>query len=356
MSYRCILVTGGCGFVGSALALALRQAYPEAHVIALDNFVRAGSRLNESRLATAGVEVIEGDVRDEATFARLPKADLVLDCAAEPSVLAGTDGSPRYVIDTNLIGTLHLLEYARAHSARVFFLSTSRVYPVRELNDVRTTEGETRFAIDPSQSLTGISVEGVSEAFPLGTQRTLYGATKLASELFIQEYGMLYELPFIINRCGVIAGPWQFGKVDQGIAALWMSRFALSGKPLSYIGFGGTGKQVRDFLHIDDLTDAVLYQLAHFEELSGELFNLGGGPQVSASLRELTTLCERITGTTVDIGTVPETRWGDVKLYVSDATKFRSRTGWKPTRSMETLMRDIHAWMCERKEELLPFF
>ncbi len=352
MDYRNVLVTGGAGFVGSSLALRLKSAFPDAEVCALDNLSRKGSELNVPRLEAAGIAFIRGDVRRAEDFKQFAGTDLIVDCAAEPSVMAGKDGSPLYALETNLWGTVNALELARTSKAKLLFLSSSRVYPVAELNAIETEETPERFAIAPGQTLLGVSPQGVSEAFSFGEQRTLYGATKLASEMLIKEYEFLYGTQAIINRCGVIAGPWQFGKADQGVAVLWMAKHVFN-QQLSYIGFGGQGKQVRDFLHIDDLCDAIELQSKSFEVFSGHTFNIGGGVEHSASLKELTTLCQKITGNVVDVGSIPETRWGDAKIYISDNSRFSAISGWVPKRSVDETMRDIHAWITKNKKDLL---
>lgn len=356
MEYRRILITGGCGFVGSSLALRLKEKFPKARVTTVDNLSRKGSELNKLRLVEAGIECITGDVRYAETFTPFDSVDLIIDCAAEPSVLAGKDGSPLYALETNLWGTVNMLELARRTKAAVIFLSSSRVYPVRELNNIKTVETDTRFTIASAQKIFGISEHGVSEEFPMGKERTLYGATKLSSEMLINEYALLYGTRAVINRCGVIAGPWQFGKVDQGIAVLWMARHVFQNQKLSYIGWGGEGKQVRDFLHPDDLFDALSYQLEHFDSLTGNTFNLGGGVARSVSLQELTQICEKITGHNIIIDSVPETRWGDVRLYISDSSRFESVSGWKPKRSVETIMNDVHTWLIAHRDALEPIF
>jgi CDP-paratose 2-epimerase len=124
-------------------------------------------------------------------------------------------------------------------------------------------------------------------------------------------------LPIIINRCGVIAGPWQFGKVDQGIAVFWLASH-MFGKPLKYIGFGGKGKQVRDMMHIDDLVELVILQLSDPAKFAKDVWNAGGGREFSVSLLELTSLCQKITGKKVDIGSDPVTRYADIPVYVSE--------------------------------------
>src|SRR4051794_21077618 len=221
LSHRALLITGGAGFVGSNLAIWFKERYPDLQVTALDNLRRRGSETNLPRLREHGIEFIHGDIRNPEDL-RFDgrKIDLILECSAEPSVLAGFGEAPDYVINTNLVGTINCLELARRSGADLVFLSTSRVYPVSTLNSVATEEGETRFTLDARQALPGVSEHGIAEDFPLEGARSLYGATKLCSELLIQEYGAMYGLRFIINRCGVITGPWQMGKVDQGVFAL----------------------------------------------------------------------------------------------------------------------------------------
>src|SRR5262249_44236633 len=154
----------------------------------------------------------------------------------------------------------HVLELARRAGAQVIFLSTSRVYPVEALGRVRLLEGESRFLVDEEQELPGVSREGISEAFPLEGWRTIYGASKLAAELLVAEYGGAFGLPTVVNRLGVVAGPWQMGTVEQGVFTYWLLAHHY-GHGLRYLGYGGTGKQVRDLLHVEDLVELVDEQL-----------------------------------------------------------------------------------------------
>lgn len=352
MTPRRILVTGGAGFVGSTLALAARRWYPDADVMALDNLRRRGSELNLPRLRDAGVTFVHGDIRAASDLAPLGDAlDLILECSAEPSVLAGYDGNPSYVVDTNLGGTVHCLELARRAGAAMVFLSTSRVYPIAALNAIATREGETRFEIEDEQTLPGVSARGVAEGFPLDGVRSIYGATKLASELLIAEYGAAFGILAIVNRCGVIAGPWQMGKVDQGVFSLWLARH-LDGGPLTYNGWGGTGLQVRDLLHVDDLADLVQRQVASIDEFQGRTFNVGGGLDCSLSLAETTTLCRELTGREIAVTPVTDTRTADVKLYVTDNAAVTQATGWRPTHTPSSILRDTHAWMVDAHDAL----
>src|SRR5579884_2895108 len=210
-----VLVTGGAGFVGANVATQLATRHPDWEISALDNLRRFG------------------------------EPDALVECSAEPSALAGWHEAPDYVVGSNLIGAYHCLELARRCGAYVVFLSTSRVYPVKALRGLALHESETRFELAAEQPLAGASQAGIAESFALDGARTLYGATKLGAELLIEEYRETYGLRAVVNRCGVIAGPWQMGKVDQGVFAYWLLAHHF-GRPLRYVGFGGKGKQVRD--------------------------------------------------------------------------------------------------------------
>ena len=352
---KIILITGGAGFVGSALGIGLAQRHPDWKITALDNLKRRGSELNLPRLKQAGVQFIHGDVRNSEDLDPIAlKPDLILECSAEPSVLAGYT-SPGYVLQTNLVGTINCLELARQTQADFIFLSTSRVYPIAYLNALKFAETETRFRLLEEQPLPGASCEGISEDFPLDKSRSLYGTTKLASELIIAEYADAYGLRTLVDRCGVLTGPWQMGKVDQGVFALWMA-FHYFQKPLKYIGYGGTGKQVRDFLHILDLLELIDIQVQNLETLKGQTFNVGGGITNTLSLCETTLLCQEITGNQIMITPVPETRVGDVPVFVTDSRKVIAQTGWKPTRDARTTLSEIYDWIRQFEPQVKDIF
>ena len=348
-----LLITGGAGFVGSSLAIALKTNYPQYEIWALDNLKRRGSELSIARLRQAGVEFVHGDIRSKEDFDALPAVDVVIEASAEPSVLAGLDGTPDYLINTNLFGTVNCLNYALKHKASFIFLSTSRVYPIKTIETLNFAEADTRFVLTDEQPVSGVSSRGIAEAFPLDGARSLYGTTKLASELIIQEYNEFYGLKTVINRCGVITGPWQMGKVDQGVMVLWVARHYFE-QPLSYIGYGGTGKQTRDMLHIDDLYRLVDWQLHNLDTVDGEILNAGGGNQSSASLQELTAVCQEVTGKTIPIRSVAENRAADIRLYITDNTKVTNLTGWKPEKGIRAIVTDIHAWLDANRAALEP--
>jgi CDP-paratose 2-epimerase len=352
LSGRRILVTGGAGFVGANVAIALAQRHPDAEVIALDNLSRRGSELNLPRLREADVTFVHADVRAKDDLLALDHIDAMVECSAEPSVMAGVDGSPDYVVRTNLMGAYHCLELARRDDAQVVFLSTSRVYPVRHLLGIRLDQTDTRFEIATEQELPGVSPDGIAEDFPLWGARTMYGATKLSAEHLIEDYVEGYGLRAVINRFGVIAGPWQMGKVDQGVFTYWMLAHHFK-RPLSYIGFGGSGKQVRDLVHIDDVVDLIVEQLGSPDWWTGLVANAGGGREISLSLRETTELCAEITGNKVDVTAAGEDRQGDIPIYVSDCKRLFEHTEWRPRRDARRILEDIHGWIRSNEQAVL---
>lgn len=350
---KTILVTGGAGFVGSNLALRFKESRPDIRVISLDNLKRRGSELNIPRLRAGGVEFMHGDVRNVEDLEAAGEFDLMLECSAEPSVLAGYGESPAYLLNTNLVGSLNCLEAVRRRGAGIVFLSTSRVYPMAGLASLEYTETDSRFVLRPQQAVPGAGAEGISEEFPLSGARSLYGATKLASELMVQEYAHAFGIPCVIDRCGVLTGSWQMGKVDQGVIVLWAARHLWKGK-LSYIGYGGTGKQVRDILDVEDLFHLVDYQVRNLSSYRGGIFNVGGGLETSVSLAELTRICRDATGNAIDIASVPENRNADIPYYVTDNAKVRAATGWAPRKKPEAILTDIVRWLRDNQDILKP--
>jgi CDP-paratose 2-epimerase len=346
-----ILVTGGAGFVGSNLSISLAARHPDWGLVALDNLRRRGSELNLARLRDAGVEFVHGDVREASDLDAIGPVDAVVECSAEPSVLSERSGGARYVVESNLIGAWNCIELAAAHRAQLIFLSTSRVYPLEALRSLQLEEGPDRFELAADQPLPGASAAGIAESFPLQGPRTLYGTTKLSAELLIAEYRESSRLRAAVDRCGVIAGPWQMGKVDQGVFTYWMLSHVL-GRPLSYIGYGGTGRQVRDLLHVEDLVNLIEDQLTRPDVWDGATVNVGGGREVSLSLAETTTLCREISGLEVEIGGEPQERPGDVPLYISDCGAAERIGGWAPKRSARDVLEDVHRWAREHRDVL----
>ena len=348
-----ILITGGAGFVGSNLAIEFKKNRKDINVVALDNLRRRGSELNIPRLKENGVEFIHGDIRNREDFEAIEKTDIIIECSAEPSVLAGYDSSPDYLINTNLLGTINCLEYARKCGADIVFLSTSRVYPVKTINNLNFVEKSTRFELSDEQNVSGVSSKGYTENFPLDGSRTLYGATKLASELIIQEYIEMYGLRGVINRCGLLTGSWQMGKVDQGVVVHWVAKHHYK-QSLSYIGYGGSGKQVRDVLHVKDLYRLLEMQINDIDAHNGEIYNVGGGMERTISLLELTALCQKYTGNKIPIKRINEERSGDIRLYITDNSKITKKTGWEPIITVDQIIDEIANWIREESDMLKP--
>ncbi|HKY95330.1 MAG TPA: NAD-dependent epimerase/dehydratase family protein [Kiloniellales bacterium] len=352
-SYRRILVTGGAGFVGASLALFLKSRIADAEVIAFDNLHRRGSELALARLTAGGVLFRHGDLRQADDLLAVGDVELILDCAAEPSVRSGYGEGLRYLYDTNLTGTLNTLELARRHAADVIFFSTSRIYPMQGLQGLPLAEGATRLDLPAGARGLGWSTAGIAEDFPLPGARSFYGATKLASELLIAEYAHAFGLRSLVNRCGVIAGPWQMGKVDQGFFVLWAARHCFEG-PLGYQGYGGKGLQVRDVLAVDDLAALLWRQINHLDELSGRTFNVGGGRANGVSLQELTQLCEEKTGHRLKLSVQPETHPADVPWYIADNAAVTAATGWTPETTLPRLLDQVLAWLTQEAVRLRP--
>jgi CDP-paratose 2-epimerase len=350
MQAQHILVTGGAGFVGSTLARSFARE-PDTRVTAFDNLRRRGSELSLPGLARAGVRFVHGDVRSADDLAAVGDVELIVDCAAEPAASAGLDGATSYVLQTNLVGTFHCLELARRTGAALLFLSTSRVYPIAALNALPFAERATRFEWLGAQGSVGFSEQGISERFALEGARSLYGATKLSAELLITEYVHAYGCRALIDRCGVLAGPGQLSRVDQGVITHWVASHHF-GRPLAYVGWGGTGKQVRDVLHVDDLFALLRLQLADDGAWNGTVYNVGGGPERALSLRELTAACEALTGRKLELGTRPETSPVDVRCFVTDASLAQESFGWRPTRGVDVVLADIHAWIRSNEDTL----
>ena len=352
-----ILVTGGCGFVGSAVCRGLVAHSPSYRVTAFDNLRRVGAETNRDPLAALGVAVIHGDMRMQSDIDALGPFDWVIDAAAEPSVLAGTFAgaaagsatTPRQLIEHNLLGTVNLLEAAARWQAGVVILSTSRVYSIPAIASLPLIESQDdrgpAFTVDASQPLPpGMGPAGITESFSTAAPVSLYGATKLASELLALEYAHRHGTPCLIDRCGVLAGAGQFGRADQGIFSWWIRQW-IAGKPLAYIGFGGRGLQVRDCLHPDDLVALLAAQLES-PTSAPEIFNVSGGEGSATSLAQLSQwCCEHLGAYQGDqpITAAAETRPYDLPWVVLDHAAVTARYGWQPRKSPGDIFAEIAA-------------
>ena len=348
-----VVITGGAGFVGANIAVKLKKKYPAYEFVIFDNLKRRGSELNLAEFREHGISFIHGDIRNQEDLDQIPEFDCMIEASAEPSVMSGLDGSPAYVINNNLTGAINCFNLCIRNKAKLIFLSTSRVYPISLIENAAFTEEATRFSFTDDQQIPGISSRGISEQLPLDSARSFYGTTKLACELLIKEYQEFYGLQAAVTRFGVIAGPKQMGKTDQGVVTLWMAKHFWK-KELAYIGYGGLGKQVRDMLHIDDLVRLVDIQLHNISMFNDKVYNAGGGVGSSASLLEMTALCEELTGNKIPIKGVPENRPADLRIYISDNALIEKQTGWKPEKTARDIFTDIFHWLQANEQALKP--
>jgi CDP-paratose 2-epimerase len=338
-----MLITGGCGFVGANLA---KHFAGQGHeVIALDNLVRRGSEFNLPDLAARGVRFVHGDVRCAEDLAGLPRCDVICETSAQPSAIDGY-ANPMFDLTNNTFGLAHVLEKARRDEAVLILWSTNKVYSGDRINAVPRVERETRWEWDAASGYAarGFSfARGFSEAFDVdGGQHSIYGVSKLCADLLCQEWHDAFGVRTVVNRFSCLAGPGQFGKSAQGWVAWWVIAFHF-GLPLTYIGWNG--KQVRDALFTPDINRLVELEITQIDRCAGRVFNIGGGPERSLSVRELTAWCERRFGRAVPIRLEPTPRKADHVIYLSDTRSAEQTLGWRPQVGLDEGLEEIIAWV-----------
>ncbi len=326
-----ILITGGCGFIGSNLSIYLKNK--KFNIFSLDNLFRKGSKLNEQRLKKYKIKNLKIDISNKNQVNKLPKFDLIIDCCAEASVSASLSELDR-VINTNLIGTLNILRKCAVDRTKIIFLSSSRVYSINELNKLVSK----KILNKPLKIKKEIDM-----SFSTFGEKSIYGFSKFASEELIREFSYVYNLEYIINRFGVVAGPWQFGKIDQGFFSLWMWKH-INKKKLNYIGFGGYGNQIRDVLHIEDLCELIFLQIKNIKKNKNKSYSVGGGSLNAVSLKKLTKICQSITGNKIKIKPIKPTSVYDIPYFVSSNKSVSKAYKWKPKKNLITIAKDINRW------------
>ena len=386
-----ILVTGICGFVGSVVAKALMDQDSTIQIVGIDNLSRPGSWNNREQLISRGIQVMHGDIRSAADLESIGACDWVIDAAANASVLAGVQGatSSRQLVDNNLSGTLNLLECCKTWKAGFILLSTSRVYSMPPLAalPVEVHNKAFRPVIPPAEfkfsefqlskfQLSAFSSSGLTESFSTAAPISLYGSTKLTSEILALEYGAAFDFPVWVNRCGVMAGAGQFGRPDQGIFAFWLHSWREK-RPLKYIGFDGLGHQVRDCLHPRDLVSLLLkqmgggkvesrkqkadirtpdlpqivasdqrpeFQFSAFQvsafESPPRIINVSGGLESARSLAQLSDWCSARWGPH-PVSSAPEPRPNDLPWVVLDSTLAAQTWNWRPQMTTEMILNEI---------------
>jgi CDP-paratose 2-epimerase len=224
------------------------------------------------------------------------------------------------------------------------------VYSIKPLAEAVVELHGDAFSLAPGSPLPrGLSAEGVSEDFSTEPPLSLYGSTKVASEVLALEYGETFDFPVWINRCGVLAGAGQFGRPDQGIFAFWINAW-LRRQPLSYLGFDGNGYQVRDALHPRDLTPLLRMQVLA-PSAAPRVVNLGGGIRQAMSLAQLSAWCGDRFGPH-EVARDGKPRRFDIPWLVMDTARARDTWGWQPTTSLAEMLDEIAVHAEEHPEWL----
>lgn len=337
-----LLITGICGFVGSSLAEGLLERREGLSIVGIDNLMRPGSETNRARLRQLGVALVHGDIRVPSDLESLPAVDWVIDAAANPSVLAGTQTgfSSRQLIEHNLLSVVNVLEFAKAHKAGLLLMSTSRVYSIRALTSLPLRATGDAFCLDDTAPLpAGVSGRGISLDFSTSAPISLYGSTKLAAEALALEYGDAFGFPVWIDRCGVLAGAGQFGTPDQGVFSYWIHAHARR-RPLRFIGFDGTGKQTRDVFHPRDLTALADAQINCRRSDGQRIYCAGGGRSNAISLAQLTAWCDGRLGKHAPTAD-PRPRPYDLPWVVMDSSDAERDFAWRVEFPLESILEEI---------------
>lgn len=341
MDDQFVLMTGGAGFVGTNLALSYLEQNQPVHIF--DNLGRPGVEGNVKELLDrypGRVLFTRGDVRDRsAVHSAVTTARIVYHLAAQVAVTTSLK-DPIADFDTNLIGTLNVLESVRdcSHRPSLLFTSTNKVYG--RLSRIALREEPRRYDSSGSQTRRA----GAAEDQPLEFLSP-YGCSKGSADQYVLDYARSYAIPAVVFRMSCIYGPYQLGSEDQGWVAHFLRR-AMKGDPITIYG---DGKQVRDLLYVTDLVHAMRLAQENIALTCGQAFNVGGGPNNSTSLLELLTFLRQLTGDTVRINWAPE-RPADQKWFISDISKLHDTVGWTPAVSMKEGIRLLRDWYFERPD------
>ena len=330
-----ILITGGCGFVGSNLAIYFKDNNVGTRINSLDNLSRKGTLLNFNRLKKKKIKNFKIDISNNKALQNLPRYDLVIDCCAEASVETSKKNVD-VVFNTNLLGTFNILKKCKKDKSNLIFLSSSRVYSIKKLRELKK-----------NKSL-------IDEKFDTSGPKSIYGFCKYSSEHLIREFSFMYKIKHIINRFGVISGPWQFGKQDQGFVSRWVWKH-MNKKKFYYIGFKGKGSQIRDVIHISDVCKLIALQIKKINNIYNFTINVGGGKENAISLKNLTKVCQKITLNKVKIFSKKNTSEYDIPYYVTDNSKVHKMYKWKPKKKIFHIIQDIYEWMLSNKKILKKY-
>lgn len=317
-----IAILGGCGFIGTNIALeAINRGYK---VTIFDSLIRKDS---EENLYKTGATYLRGDVRSQDDLDRLPPdISHIINLAANPGIPWSIQW-PRYDFEVNAGGAVNVLEYAREHgNIPVIFASTNKCYS-NEVNELPMEEGLTRYVWADRK------YQGIPETFGVDGRgmysHSPYGVSKIAADLYHQEYYQAYNLPVIINRMSCIYGYYQKGVADQGWADHFVKTIVKGDGKLDIFG---NGKQVRDMLFGSDVAKLYLEEVEKVYELAGSVFNVGGGMKYNVSLLEAVNFICETTGKKAQLKHHNE-RHADQRIYISDIRKVTHTLDWEPTTS-----------------------
>lgn len=337
------MIPGGSGFIGSSIAVFLKNNIKNCHILSLDNLSRKTSILNVKKLNEHNIKNIRLNLSSSKALSRIKqKFDFIIDCCAEPAVEVAKY-SRSLVFDSNLKSTFNILEKAKKDNSKIIYLSTSRVYSINKINNLfknisNKNKLQKRITID--------------EKFSTGSPISLYGFTKLSSEILIKEYSYLFNLKYIINRCGVVSGSGQYGKQDQGFVSLWLWRH-FKKKPLKYQGYGGFGNQVRDVLDVEDLCQLIKEQIFKINKVNNITFNVGGGLKNSLSLNELTYYSQNVTKNHIDIKKKIKTSNYDIRYYITNNKKVYSKYKWRVKKTLQKIIIETFVTLKKNQKKLL---
>ena len=336
------LITGGCGFVGTNLADAL-LGKGEAVVI-LDNLSHVGSRDNLAWLHSrygSDWRFVEADIRDTDAVAHLvqeTKPHALAHLAGQVTMTKSIE-SPRLDFEINALGTLNMLEAVRLHSPTtiVLYSSTNKVYG--SLDYLRYEETETRYILPDYP-------DGLDESLPLDGHSP-YACSKLAADQYVRDYHRIYGIPTVVFRHSSMYGERQFATYDQG----WIGWFCLKALEMADSNappftISGTGKQVRDVLHANDLVSAYLSAVDHINRAAGHIYNVGGGQSNSLSLLELFHELEVLTGNKMRFRCL-DWRPGDQKFFVANVALAGHELNWRPKISKVEGLAQMISWSRE---------
>jgi len=336
-----LLITGGCGFLGSNLAAeALRR---NEEVIIFDNLSRLGSIENLAWLRQQGeLRFVHGDIRIQNDIARVikeAKPDAIFHLAGQVAMTTSIS-DPRKDFEINVIGTFNLLEAVRGYSPKtaVLYSSTNKVYG--DLEQFTYTETETRYICDQYPN-------GFNESISLNFHSP-YGCSKGAADQYMLDYARIFGLKTLVFRHSSMYGGRQFATYDQGWVG-WFCQKAYEAAKGSKKKFtiSGNGKQARDVLHAEDVASLYFTALAKIDSVSGNAFNIGGGIESSLSLLELFSLLESLTGAKLCYDKLPP-RESDQRVFVADISKAKQLIGWQPKIPAQEGVSRMFAWVSDQ--------